>query len=421
MDKPADAPVAQKTRGASGTEGLSAQELRYPSVPFLRDGARRRVPRFAFDFMHGGCGEDRAKARNRAALDAIEIMPRYGLGTFPVSTTVELFGRRYAAPLGMAPMGVAGLTWPKMEEYLAAAAQAANVPYVLATPASAHIERIAAIAPDVFWFQTYAAKLDDYRVTFDMLRRAERANARALLVTIDSPVRAKRPRDARNRLSVPFKPNLPTLLDLACHPRWLLEVLRHGTPRSENFVAYVDKPRPSANEVNLFVQKALAGGYDWDTIRRLRDVWPRALVIKGVLHPADVEMAARVGADGIVVSNHGGRTFDAAPAAVDLLPLLRSVAGDMTVLFDSGIRSGLDAVRALAVGAHAVFAGRAFQYGVGAMGPPGAAHVLGLLLEEIRQSMGQVGAANLAELAGLDVLHPAASRYAHLGKPASLP
>ena len=415
------AAIAPRPRGGSGTEGLSANELNFPTVEFMRAATQRRIPRFAYDFVTGGCGENQAVARNRAALDAVEIVPRYGRGSLAVATGVELFGRHYAAPLGMSPMGLAGLVWPRMEEYLAAAAQKANVPYVLATPASSHIERIATIAPDVFWFQTYGAPRDDYRITFDMLRRAERNNAKALLVTIDTPVRAKRPQDMRNRLSVPFKPNLRTILDIAGCPQWLMEVARKGTPRSENYIAYMGKASPSAGEVAAFTAAENRGGYNWDTIRRLRQAWPRALVIKGVLHPRDAEMAASIGADGILVSNHGGRTFDGAPAAIDLLPTVKSVAGDMTVLLDSGIRSGLDIVRGLAVGARAVLTGRSFLYGVGAMGQPGADHVLGVLLEELRQMMGQIGAANLAEVARADIRHPRAEAYRHLAEPHRLP
>jgi L-lactate dehydrogenase (cytochrome) len=288
-----------------------------------------------------------------------------------------------------------------MEGHLAASAQAARVPYVLATPACEAIERIAAIAPDVFWFQTYAAPDDDFRITFDMLRRAERAGARALLVTIDSPVRAKRPKDMRNRLAVPFKPNLRTILDVAGCPRWLLEVVRRGTPRAENFVAYMP-PRPTSSAVARFVQGKIRGGYTWETIRRLRDVWSGPLVVKGVLHPQDAEMAVRVGADGVLVSNHGGRTFDAAPPAITMLPKVKAVVGNLTVLLDSGARSGLDIVRGLALGAQSVFAGRPFLYAVGALGSRGGDHVLDLLIEETRVAMGQIGARDLEAVGNAD-------------------
>ena len=394
--------VVPRARGGTGVEGLSPDELAYPTAEDLRRRAQRRVPRFAYDFATGGCGDNQSRDRNRVALDAIQIVPHYGLGAIPISTKVELFGRTYAAPIGMAPMGLGGLIWPGMEKYLAAAAQAANTPYVLSTPASESIETIAAIAPDVFWFQTYAAPDDDFRMTFDMLRRAERCGARALLVTIDTPVRAKRPQDMRNRLAVPFKPNLRTVLDIARCPAWLLEVWRQGTPVSANFVAYM-KPDPTPAEVTKFVQGKLRGGYTWDTIRRLREVWPRAMVIKGIINPQDAEMAVRVGADGVLVSNHGGRTFDAAPPAVEMLPAIKSVVGDLTVLLDSGIRSGLDVARGIAVGAQAVLAGRPFLYSVAALGPKGGKHLLDLLIDETRMAMGQIGTPDLAALGQAEI------------------
>ncbi|MDB5405540.1 MAG: alpha-hydroxy-acid oxidizing enzyme [Rhodospirillales bacterium] len=396
--------VAPRPRGASGTEGLSQREMDFPTVEDLRLRTRRRIPKFAFDFVAGGCGENLTVARNRAAFDAIEIVPRYGKGSLAVSTKVELFGQSYAAPLGMSPIGLGGIVWPRMEQHLARAAQAANVPYTLSTPASTAIETIGALAPDVFWFQLYAAPGDDFRISRDMMRRAERCGAKVLLVTIDTPVRAKRPQDMRNRLAVPFRPNLRTIFDIACHPAWLLEVARHGAPKCENFAAYAEAGA-SPDALAGLVQRELRGGFTWDAIRRLRDAWPRAMVVKGILDPRDAELALAAGADGIVVSNHGGRTFDGAPAAIDMLPAIKAVAGDATVLLDSGIRSGLDIVRTLALGAKAVMTGRPFLFGVGALGAPGGSHVLDILIEETRMAMGQIGASDLAEVAQAAVRH----------------
>jgi (S)-mandelate dehydrogenase len=402
--------VAQKVRSGTGTQGLSEQELRFPTVEYLRRRARQRIPKFAYDFVAGGCGENLTVARNRAAFDAIEILPRYGFGAVAVKTQVELFGRSYAAPIGISPMGLGSLVWPKMEEYLARAAQAANVPYVLATPAGAAIERIASLAPDVFWFQSYAAPNEDFRITFDMLRRAERAGAKALVVTIDTPVRAKRPEDMRNRLSVPFRPNLRTILDVARRPAWLAEVVKHGAPRAENFLAYMP-PGATGADVAKFAQKEMRGGYSWNTVHRVRDAWSGPLIVKGILHPGDAETALRIGADGLLVSNHGGRTFDAAPPAINLLPVVKAAAGDATILLDSGVRSGIDVVRALALGARAVLTGRPFLFGVGAIGPAGGTHVLDLLMEETRQAMGQIGAPDLAAVGQAAVRYPDVSGF----------
>jgi (S)-mandelate dehydrogenase len=394
--------IPQKARGGTGTQGLSRLETRFPTIEDLRQRCRRRIPRFAYDFIADGCGENQALKRNRTALDAIEILPRYGFGAVPVKTAKTLFGHTYSAPIGISPTGSGGLVWPKMEEHLARAAQKARVPYTLATPANASIERIGELAPDVFWFQTYAAPNNDFRLTFDMLRRAERAGAKCLVVTIDTPVRAKRPQDIRNRLAVPFRPNLRTILDVARCPQWLLSVLMNGAPRAANFAQYL--PEGASNTaVSKFMLKELRGGYNWATVRRVRDAWPGPLVVKGILHPADAEIALEIGAQGLLVSNHGGRTFDAAPASIELLPQIRNIAGDAVVLFDSGIRSGIDMIRALALGADATFTGRPFLFGVGALGAPGGTHVLELLTEELRQAMGQIGVHDLDEVSKIEI------------------
>lgn len=401
------AAVLPRPRGGAGTAGLSPLELRFPTIEDLRAAAQLRVPRFAYDYVTGGCGENLSRERNRSALDAVRILPRYGQGRLAIVTEVDLFGRSYGAPIGVSPMGLGGLLWPHAEYHLAAAAQAARVPYVLATPAAASIEAIAPIAPDSFWFQLYPQPKDDHKLSFDLMRRARDAGAHVLVATMDTPVRAKRPQDARNRLQVPFRPNLRTIIDIATHPAWLAALLRHGTPRPENFATYLP-PGANATQVSSFAQGSMRGGWEWEMLKRVREAWKGPLVIKGIIHPREAAMAARIGADGILVSNHGGRTFDAAPAAIDMLPAITAVAGSMTVLYDSGIRGGLDIARAIACGAQATFAGRPFLYSVAAAGPAGAAHVLELLTDELRQAMGQIGTATLAELGAAEVLHPGA-------------
>src|SRR5579885_970905 len=339
----APAAVEHRARGSTGAEGVPPLHRRYPTIADLRKRARRRVPRFAFDFVDGGCGENEVRDHNRIALDAVKLVARYGLGGGGVNTELELFGRNYAAPIGISPMGMGGLLWPRAEIHLATAAQAMRVPYVLATPASASIEEIAGAAPDVFWFQLYGAPNNDNRITFDLVRRAETAGAHVLVVTIDTPVRAKRPQDWRNGLSVPFKPNLRTIFDIATSPAWAMEVWKQGVPRSANFVPYTGSPSPSAAEVAACTQRELRGGFLWETVERVRKAWPRPMIVKGIIHPDDAMRAIALGADGIIVSNHGGRTLDAAPASIDMLPaVVERVGGRIAVLMDSGIRTGLE-------------------------------------------------------------------------------
>jgi (S)-mandelate dehydrogenase len=412
MEEKPQAETEHRRRGGTGAEGVPETLRRYPTIADLRERARNRVPRFAFDFVDGGCGENTTRDGNRAAFDAIKLVARYGLGAGAVSTEVELFGRRYAMPIGISPMGMGGLLWPRAEIHLATAAQKAKVPYVLATPASASIEEIAKIAPDVFWFQLYGSPGNDNKITFDLVRRADAAGAHALVVTIDTPVRAKRPQDWRNGVSVPFKPNLRTVVDVASSPAWAWEVWKNGTPKSENFVPYTGEASPSAATVAACVQRELRGGFTWETVERVRKLWPRTMLVKGIIHPEDAMRAVSLGADGIIVSNHGGRTLDAAPASINMLPaIVERVAGRVTVLMDSGIRTGLDVVRALALGAKCVFTGRPFLFGMAALGNGGGTHVLDFFNDEIRMAMGQVGARNLAAIPQATVLHPNAAKF----------
>ncbi|MET0328724.1 MAG: alpha-hydroxy acid oxidase [Luteimonas sp.] len=385
-----------------GTGGLAgrgaALRRRYPSVDDLEQAARRRAPRFAYDFVAGGVGDDLCVRRNRQALDAMTLTPRWGLDVRKIDARTTLFGRDYALPVGVSPMGLAGLLRHGADESLAAAAQAANIPYTYSSVGNSTIERIARIAPDVFWFQLYGVPADGHRVSLDLVRRAEIAGAQVLVVTLDVPVRAKRSGDVRNGLVVPFKPRARNVLDVARAPLWALDVLRHGQPRFGNFLPYVGE-RADTRALAGYVFEQMAGPMTWDALARIRDAWPRAMVVKGLLHPGDAGRAVELGMDGVLVSNHGGRQLDASPASWDVLPQIAArVAGRARVLVDGGVRHGIDLLRALQAGADFAFAGRAFLWGYGAAGADGAAHVAALFDEEFRIALAQVGATDIAAL-----------------------
>jgi L-lactate dehydrogenase (cytochrome) len=382
-----------------------------PTLSDVERAAKRRIPDFAFAFVYGGTGDDLGVARNRAALDAVEIVPRYGAPA-PVQTEVTLFGQRYASPIGIAPTGIDGLVWPGATRALAKTAAKASIPYIAGMLATASIEEVARICPASAWLQLYGFPRDNQALTFDVIRRAEAAGVHAIVPTLDAPARSKRPWDLRNGLVVPFRPGLRTLLQILSSPSWAAAVLRSGVPTFPNIAPYV-KPKPSWGGTTGHAQEFLLGTFTWDEIKRMRDAWPRALVVKGVLHPEDAERAIAVGVDGVVVSNHGGRQSDAAPAAIDVLPAIKAAVGTRaTVLFDSGIRSGLDAARALALGADAVFCGRAFLLGLAALGDSGGDYIAAMLTDELRVAMAQHGAHSIAELRAAAIRHPGAWTFA---------
>ena len=369
---------------------------RYPAVADLRRKARKRIPHFAWEYLDSGTGAEDCLARNEAAFGRVVMTPKFMQGMVEPDIRSGLFGIDYAAPFGIAPVGMTGLMWPGIESMLAATAARYRIPLSVSTFATETPEAIAGSCGGMGWFQLYPPRKQELRR--ELLRRARDCGYTVLLVTADVPVGSRRERQRRAGVSVPPRITPRTLYHCALRPAWSLATLRHGLPRFRGLEKYVD----AADMQFLldYIGREFGGTLDWEYLEAVRDEWNGPLLVKGLLDAAQAEKAADIGLDGVVVSNHGGRQFDAAPAALDVLPAIKSAVGHkMKVVFDSGVRSGLDILRALALGADFVLLGRAFIYGVAALGKQGGDHVADILLDDMRNNMIQLGCRGLDELA----------------------
>ncbi len=369
------------------------------NIEDLRQLALRRLPQVAWDYLERGAEDDVTMAANRAAFGRIHFEPRTLVDVSARSLRHTLFGKTYTAPFGIAPTGAAGLYSFEADIALARAAAQAGVPFVLSTASFVAMERVAKEAEGSKWFQLYMSK--DREAAERLVRRAFDAGYEALVVTTDVPVGANREYNQRNGFAIPFRINARNVVDGLLHPRWLTQVflrtlLTSGVPRFQNVDSNVGG-RIIAKDLSAF--RARRDALDWSDMAWLRTIWPRKLLIKGVLVADDARLALQHGADGVVVSNHGGRQLDGARAAIDALPaIVEAVGGRMPVLFDSGVRRGSDIVKALALGADFVFTGRATLYGAAAGGEAGVARALELLRTETDRVMALIGCSTVAEL-----------------------
>jgi L-lactate dehydrogenase (cytochrome) len=384
---------------------------RFPTTAWIRKHAPRNVPKFAFEYGDTGAGNDVGIEHNWAAFDNVKIVPKYGVMPTLPPTEVQLFGTRYAAPIGVAPMGGPSLVWPGADLLMAKAAQAARVPYTLGVAGGATIEQVADVAGDVFWLQLYRFSPDDHKIGFDLIRRATAANVKALTLTLDVPVRTTRSRETYAGLAGEFHPTPRMIYEMLIRPKWLMALLRNGYPRFTTISEYAG-PNAGTNDIIRFARSKMGGAFSWEEVARYRDKWKGPLLLKGILHPEDAEKAVKLGCEGIWVSNHGGRQIEALAPSIDCLPgIVAAVGKKATIVLDSGIRSGQDVMRALALGADAAFAGKSFLWAVAAMGDEGPAHLINLYIDELRSSLGQIGARSPAEARKATILHPGAIKF----------
>ncbi len=360
----------------------------YPSIEDLRTKAKKQIPRFAFEYLDGGCNEDVNLHKNTKEIRDLELLPYYLSKHTGSSMKTELFGHTYDAPFGIAPVGLQGLMWPNSPEILAKAAFEHNIPFILSTVTTTSIERAAEITEGKAWFQLYHPA--ENRLRDDIIKRAEAAECPVLVILSDVPTFGFRPRDIRNGLAMPPKMNLSNILQVFGRPQWGIETLKYGIPNFETLKPYMPKGL-DLKQLGKFMDQTFSGRLNEEKIKPIRDMWKGKLVLKGVANEADAEKAIKLGLDGIIVSNHGGRQLDAGESAIKPLTRIAAKFGkDIKVMMDSGLRSGPDIARTMASGAEFTFLGRSFMYGVSALGKAGGDHTISLLKTELQQVMEQI-------------------------------
>ncbi len=360
----------------------------FPGIDDLREGARRRIPRFAFEYLDGGCNEDVNLHRNTSDIRDVELIPQYLSKHVKSDMSTELFGHTYDAPFGISPIGLQGLMWPRTPEILAEAALKHNIPFCLSTVSTSSIETIAKITEGRAWFQLYHPTEDHVRD--DIIKRAKDAEMPVLVILADVPTFGYRPRDIRNGLAMPPSMSLRNIMQIIGRPKWALSTLKHGKPEFETLKPYMP-PGLDMKQLGMFMDKTFSGRLNEEKIKPIRDMWPGKLVVKGIACEEDAERSIRLGVDGLWVSNHGGRQLDAGQSAI---AAMRNVAkkfkGQATIMMDSGIRSGPDIARTMASGAEFTMLGRTFMYGTAALGERGGDHTIAILKRQLQQVMEQL-------------------------------
>lgn len=370
---------------------------KYPSVEDLRKRARKRIPTFAFDYLEGGANEGSNLARNETDFDDIVLKPQYLKKSGEIDMSVELFGSKYDAPYGISPIGLQGLMWPNAPEILAKAAAKHNIPYTLSTVSSASIEHIAEVSEGTFWFQLYHPSEDKLRD--DIIKRLEAVECRVLVVLVDVPAFGLRYKEIKSGLSMPPRMDINNILQAFTHPTWSLNTLRYGIPSFQTLKPYMEKGL-SMSQLGQFMNRTFSGKVDSEKVKAIRDIWKGPLVLKGITTKEDIEECIKIGVDGIIVSNHGGRQIDAGESSIKSLIKLASnptYTSKLKIMMDGGIRSGVDLARAHACGSEFNFMGRPFMYGVGALGNEGGEHSINMFKTHLYQIMQQLSIEKISD------------------------
>ena len=368
----------------------------YPSIADLKIKARKKIPRFAFEYLNGGCNDDVNIKRNNDEIRNVQLRPDYIKNFNGSSLKTSIFGIEYDFPFGIAPIGLQGLMWPNSPEILAKSAFNNNIPFILSTVSTSSIERISEITEGKFWFQLYHPAED--KLTNDLIIRTHDSGCKVLVILCDVPTFGYRPKDIKNGLSMPPKMNLNNFFQIFSKPHWAVETIKYGQPSFETLKPYMPKGL-NLKQLGGFMNQTFDGRLNEEKIKKIRDNWKGKLVLKGVSSEFDVKQSIRLGIDGIIISNHGGRQLDAGPSSIKVLEKIAPKYGDkIEIMMDSGIRSGADISRTLATGAKFTFLGRSFMYGVCALGKKGGDQTIHILKTELNQIMEQLCCEKISDL-----------------------
>lgn len=363
----------------------------------LRQLAMRRAPRAIFDYVDRGSYDEATLRDNRAALDALKLRQRVMIDVDRRSLATTMVGQPVTMPVGLAPTGLAGILHADGEILAARAAQAFGVPFTLSTVSICSIEAVRAAVQQPFWFQLYVMR--DRGFAASLIERARAAQCPALMLTADLQIQGQRHRDIKNGLTVPPRLTAANCLDMLGKPRWALGMLGTRHRNFGNLAGFIPGRGKGMTTLSQWIASQFDPTLSWKDVAWVRSLWPGKLIIKGVLDPEDARAAVDAGADAVVVSNHGGRQLDAAPAAISVLPqVVQAIGGRCEVWFDSGVRSGQDVLRALALGARATLIGKAYLYGLGAQGQAGVTRALELIRNELDVSMALTGTRSVQEI-----------------------
>jgi L-lactate dehydrogenase (cytochrome) len=363
---------------------------KYPSVADLRRKAKSRIPKFAFDYLEGGCNEGLNLSRNESDFNNIYLKPNYLRVGGDIDLSVELFGRKYSAPFGISPIGLQGLMWPNAPEILAKAAAKHDIPYTLSTVSTSSIERIAEVSDGKAWFQLYHPT--ENRLRDDILNRLKAVECPVLVVLVDVPAFGLRYKEIKSGLSIPPKMSINNVLQAFARPLWGIKTLQHGIPSFATLKPYMEKGL-DMTQLGQFMNRTFTGKVNVEKVMAIRDMWKGPLVLKGIATDEDMQAAIQIGVDGVIVSNHGGRQIDAGESSINSLIKLASnpeYRSKLKIMLDGGIRSGVDLARAHAVGSEFNFMGRPFMYGVGALGNEGGEHTINMFKTHLYQIMQQI-------------------------------